>query len=138
MIKAIKPLSFALAAAALLLQAPRLASAETHQYCYDHPSDHSNYCYCYRHPKECNSRWRSNHPDWNQRPDEANWHHHHHNEAYYNEGHPPYGEGHYHGPPPNGAYHQGPPPNGGYHQGPPPYPGNGHPNDYNQGGQQYH
>ena len=89
MIKVMKPLTIAFAAAALFLQAPRLGFAETHQYCYDHPSDHSNYCHCYRHPKECNSKWRANHPDWNRRPDEAQrHHHHHHNQAYYNQGHP--------------------------------------------------
>ena len=125
MIKVMKPLTIALAAAALFLQAPRLSSAETNKYCYDHPSDHSNYCHCYRHPKECNSKWRANHPDWNQRPDEAYAHHHHHNQAYYNGGYPPNGGSAYHGPPPNGSYHPGPPP----------YQGNGQPNGYNQ---QYH
>jgi hypothetical protein len=142
MIKVMKPLAAAMAVAALSLAVPRLSSAETNKYCYDHPSDHSDYCYCYRHPKECNSQWRSNHPDWNHRPDEAYTPHHHHhpNQAYYNnQGHPPNGEGEYHGPPPNNAYHQVPPSNGGEYHGPPPNQGgNGHPNDYNQGGQQYH
>jgi hypothetical protein len=111
MIKRIKPLTAAVAVAAALMMAPGLSSAETNQYCYDHPSDHSNYCYCYRHPKQCNNRYRENHPDWNQPPWEAHHHHHHPNESNYHQGQPPYGEGQYHGPPPNGGYPPGPPPN---------------------------
>src|ERR1700722_6995828 len=151
MIKLLKPLTAVLALTALFLLAPRFSYAESTENCYDHPSDHSNFCYCYRHPKQCNNSWRKQHPDWNTPPAWYNQHHHHHStydQSNYHQVPPP----HYHNgapPPPHGAYpppnynhqgpppgyHQGPPPNGGYHQGPPPngaYP-NG--NTYNQ---QYH
>lgn len=117
-----------LALAALLLLAPRLSRADSDQNCYNHPEDHSDFCYCYRHPKQCNGKWRKQHPDWNHHP---NWYHEAHNE------HPnDYKGEHYQGPPPNGynnEHHHGPPPNGynGEHpHGPPPNQGNTYQQQY--------
>ena len=97
MIRVMKVLAAAFVLTALFVLAPRLSYAESDQNCYNHSSDHSDFCYCYRHPKKCNGEWRRNHPDWNRRPSwyhEANNGHHHDYPNGYN------GE-HYQGPPPN-------------------------------------
>lgn len=78
-----KLLTAVLAIVALFMLAPRLSYADSDQTCYNHPSDHSDFCYCYRHPKECNGSWRSQHPDWNRHPSwyhEARNGHNHHND----------------------------------------------------------
>jgi hypothetical protein len=115
MITVMKLLTAALAVLALFLLAPRLSYADSDQNCYNHPSDHSDFCYCYRHPKQCNAKYRQHHPDWNHHP---NWYHEGHNE------HPNgYNGEHYQGPPPNGY-------NGEHYHGPPPNQGNTYQQQY--------
>ncbi|HTT77392.1 MAG TPA: hypothetical protein VMF50_15625 [Candidatus Binataceae bacterium] len=106
-----KLLTAAFALTALFMLAPRMSYADSDQNCYNHPSDHSDFCYCYRHPKKCNAHWRRNHPDWNRRP---SWYHEANNSHEYNHNHPDSynGGGHYHNHPDyNGQHHQGPPSN---------------------------